>query len=140
MKPAGAVCFNARPACWYSPNPFLQLRVVLSCYPEDRGNQNRPFWRWRRICHCTVSICFWDSAGPNGTGTEVLKWAQFGERDQVRDKPMVYARGSWHEGARVAFFVGTPRQFEIDFVYGVRKSHGDESMALIALISTHGRV
>jgi hypothetical protein len=23
-KPAGAVCFmhNARPACWYSPNPF----------------------------------------------------------------------------------------------------------------------
>jgi hypothetical protein len=36
-KPAGAVCFNARPACWYSPSPVLQLRVVLSCYPEDLG-------------------------------------------------------------------------------------------------------
>jgi hypothetical protein len=25
-KPAGAVCFNARPACWYSSNTVLQLR------------------------------------------------------------------------------------------------------------------
>jgi hypothetical protein len=48
------------------------------------------------------------------------------------------ARGSWHEGARVAFFVGTPRQFEIDFVYGVRKSHGDESMALALVLVPMG--
>jgi hypothetical protein len=53
---------------------------------------------------------------------------QFGERDQVRNTPMVYAHGSWHEGARVAFFVGTPREFEIDFVYGVRKSHDLEAV------------
>ena len=56
-KPAGAVYFNARPACWYSPNPFSQLRVVLSCYPEDRGNQNRPFGGGEESpTHCTVSI------------------------------------------------------------------------------------
>jgi hypothetical protein len=43
---------------------------------------------------------------------------------------MSYGRGHFHGGVRIAFLVGTPKEFEINFSYGVRKSHGDESMAL----------
>jgi hypothetical protein len=114
-KPAGAVCFNARPACWYSPNPFLQLRAVLSCSPEGpSGESTPPFFEVAKNPPIHSTHIFWDSAEPNGTGTEVLKCAQFGEHDQGRDKPLEYAHGSWHEGARVEFFVGTTRQLEID--------------------------
>jgi len=96
--------------------------------PRGSGESNLPFLEVAKNLPLHSKHIFWDSAEPNGTGTEVLKWAQFGERDQVRDKPMVYAHGSWHEGARIAFFVGTPREFEIDFVYGVRKSHDLEAV------------
>jgi hypothetical protein len=46
----------------------------------------------------------------------VIKWAQFGEPT----KTTKYDHGCWHDGARIAFFFGTPEQFEIDFLYGVR--------------------
>jgi hypothetical protein len=42
----------------------------------------------------------------------------------------------FHDGARVAcrsFMAGTPNEFEINFIYGVRKSHGDEIMALASV-------
>jgi hypothetical protein len=45
---------------------------------------------------------------------------------------MSYDHGHFHDGARVAFLVGTPKEFEIDLIYGVRK-HGDESMALASV-------
>ena len=62
----------------------------------------------------------WDLAETKGTGTEVIKWAQFGEPGQLRDKPEIHGHGYWHGGARVVFLAGTTEQFEIDFVYGVR--------------------
>ena len=96
--------------------------------PRGSGESNLPFLEVTKNLPLHSKHIFWDSAEPNGTGTEVLKWAQFGDRDQVGDKPMVYAHGSWHEGARIAFFVGTPREFEIDFIYGVRKSHDLEAV------------
>ena len=46
---------------------------------------------------------------------------------------MSYDHGHFHDGARIAFLVGTPKEFEIGFIYGVRKSHGDASMALASV-------
>jgi hypothetical protein len=47
---------------------------------------------------------------------------------------MSYGHGHFHDGARIAFLVGTPKEFEIGFIYGVRKSHGDESMSLALVL------
>ena len=72
----------------------------------------------------------WDEAESSDGAAAVVNWAQFRQEGQIRDKPMSYDHGHFHDGARIAFLVGTPKEFEIGFIYGVRKSHGDESMAL----------
>jgi hypothetical protein len=82
-------------------------------------------------CRCFLHDIEWDEAESSDGASAVVNWAQFRQEGQIRDKPMSYDHGHFHDGTRIAFLVGTPKEFEISSIYGVRKSHGDESMALV---------
>jgi hypothetical protein len=63
-----------------------------------------PFFGDKTKVSVVLSVLIdWDLAGTKGTGTEVIKWAQFGKPGQPRIKPPKYDHGYWHDGARVAF-------------------------------------